>query len=649
MIHRPEKKNLDCVQYLMKHSAALSSSNASMFVSTVNRLLDPVYNLIASCKSSAIEMNSDLMPGSLNTTGRGISQGTASASRDLSHEDPIDVQCFDSNECNDDHNDVCKRKPGDGYDNPLTLVSPKKKAMTCQVQAIAITPSPVCMNKTSRTDIDTGFAGKNVSLLTPVLSKELQQSLTAAMKECTTTSFGEQSLVSFIEPELSSDSKDTHPQPEKVTGYLSVHRNPRHQIYMQQDLSHVGHCTIPQTYDDTFISYRYNSSDVRYTIISNSQNYVSKDRKLVVINSDQDLPSAINFAAPCCTTPISTCTDLLTKAFEFGLGECFTYDNKKRSNAKDKVSASPGTPKATDKRNNRHRKRKNQSQANYSACCKTQPRKLDIDKNALPVITMGWSTLDANQYKFNRTTIAGTIKPFLRHGNLPKNARLKVIDLVETVLKVLPGEWAFNIDKESDPIVRNERKRMMADFKEFLGGDRNIADFRIEGLTILIPASVGYHKDTLNCNSEGMKSVVSINANIPMNEKTIPSGRDSSLWKWLNANSYYESFPCSIILYSRKCCYTVARKMSQANLFASKDLLRKCVHWGLTERVGSVVDYNGRVWQNDEYPSLFTKNAIKNQHQRFKSLYWSTTAAYDKMVSYPCYDLKLSINELFCH
>ena len=120
---------------------------------------------------------------------------------------------------------------------------------------------------------------------------------------------------------------------------------------------------------------------------------------------------------------------------------------------------------------------------------------------------------------------------------------------------------------------------------------------------------------------------------IPMSSKTIPSGPQSKLWLWLNANGYTTIFPCSIILYSRKAVYSFCRKMSLSQAFSEKDLVRKCVKWALIDRIGSVVDYRSRVWNNSSFPNHFKKYSVKKRGSRFNGLLWTTPAAYDKLVS----------------
>ena len=108
----------------------------------------------------------------------------------------------------------------------------------------------------------------------------------------------------------------------------------------------------------------------------------------------------------------------------------------------------------------------------------------------------------------------------------------------------------FNPSESSSKDVEELRLGMMSDLKEFLGGNRDPKYFRVEGIAILIPTSIGFHKDSINCPMPGMQTVLSVNATIPINDRTFPSGRCSKVRQWLDLNGYKKSHPCSIILYT---------------------------------------------------------------------------------------------------
>ena len=706
-----KKQSLDCVKFLVANSKSLASHDISMFCSTVDCLLDPLYEVVdLRLKKSHNQSINDLMPGSGNTARGGTSLGTAFASRDNDCfgdggcpvvpnddvcNDPMrisDVEftdgggtslgtAFASRQTDLDRNDVCVAM-NNGFDNMFdddgisivptmtTTMNQDSSSTTSTSKASSITTQEVSLPQNTiaharKNDmkhisggVRIGVCGEKL-LRSQTVSRDIAKMIQSSISSATPLMIGEQSLVTFQQPELFQQNQMKVIDPTLIIGYLSVQRNVKGQIYLQQDLDRSGHGTIPTRDDKKFISIKLNDNEVPYVIIPNTANYISDDSKLVVINMEENLPHGLNVTAGTDTSrPIETCTDIITNMFELGMAECFVYDNKKRSNVNDtvgkvktsrrkrKTSSKPEGPRkspshAVDKDIPTPKQHcvlkpipnqiKVRTNSNYQGKSNTT---VTVDIQALPTITMGWTQLDTNQYSTNKTTVAGSIKPFLRKGNVPKKVCMKTIELVEFVLQVLPGDWAFNVNKEKDSIILSHRKQMMKEFKQYLGGDRDIRNFRVEGITILIPISIGYHKDTLNCFAEGMRSVVSVNCQVPFNVKSLPGGKGSKLWVWLKANGYTDTFPCSIILYSRVCVHRVCNKMKHAADFASKDMVRKVIDWGLTQRVGSVVDYKARVFDNDSFPSIFNIHAKRSKKKNhFKGLMLSTPAAYDKMVS----------------
>ena len=66
-------------------------------------------------------------------------------------------------------------------------------------------------------------------------------------------------------------------------------------------------------------------------------------------------------------------------------------------------------------------------------------REVEVDKNALPVISLGWSTQDCTQYASILASVAGNVKPFIRDANLPKKVKSIIVEIVEAALRFLPG------------------------------------------------------------------------------------------------------------------------------------------------------------------------------------------------------------------
>ena len=417
---------------------------------------------------------------------------------------------------------------------------------------------------------------------------------------------------------------------------------------MIQDLHSSGHCTLRTIDLAKFHEVKFEKEspcEVRYIHVPCTMNYASEDGQTLVINSDenplpfQDCTQSDEPMKP----PIETATELIVKMFESNLAESFSFENKKRSTSKIKVTTTTSSSKhnktTTRSQPRSKRRRKNwgrderKKHVVRSSFERTTQNEVLINADALPVVSLGWTTMDCNQYGNNACTMAGNIRPFLSDGNLPRKTRKILVDLIEFVLGFLPGEWSFNIKKCGTERVVELCSAMIAEFKEMMCGDSDIQNFRVEGITIVIPLSIGWHKDTLNCFIEGMTSVISMNAKIPLNEKTIPSGPGSRLWIWLNENGYTDFFPCSIILYSRKSVQSYCLKIAKTELFAERDLVRKCLKWAMLDRVKSVVDYRSRIWNNDAFPNLFRKYSKRKKGSRFNGQMWSSPAAYDKTVS----------------
>ena len=623
----------------------------------MDRLLDPVYSSLLNCtdderdKKAGLAQCLDPMPG--ESTGGGISLGKSSAS-------PSTASLFESSS----NVMVNVSKPiGNHRSNNSKLAScGKEKGIAQCGEDIGIGSGgvedgdDVCkgdhkFHSPMFPKAKIGYCGEGRS--DGFNATDLRSLISESTGVCASAGFGEQSLITFMEEDGQGSGTNKTPDPKDVVGLVSFERTISGQLYLTQDLYSSGHCTIRTSDLPRFMTAKYRTVPSQLTPflhVPSTTNYVSPDKKIVVINSDDDNLPCFGSSSKL-VRPLEKATSMITNMFLQQLSECFDFDNKKRSNSVKDTLRKDGQRKSTKRgkrvrsskpsspmKNVQSKKNKSTSlhiskqaiRSNYEA---TTQRAVMIDKSALPVITLGWSTMDCNQYGANMSTIAGTIKPFLRNGNIPRKATLILIELVEMVLQWLPGDWAFNLDKVGDEEVIRIRREMIADFKETLGGNRDTEFFRIEGITIVIPLSIGYHKDSLNCFMEGMRSVLSINCQVPLNNKTIPSGPSSKLWIWLNQNGYFESFPCSFILYSRKAVHSYCHKLVLSNQFADKDLVRKCIKWAMIDRVKSVVDYRSRVWNNAAFPNLFKRHAKKRNGSRFRGVFWATPAGYDKTVS----------------
>ena len=327
--------------------------------------------------------------------------------------------------------------------------------------------------------------------------------------------------------------------------------------------------------------------------------------------------------------------------FETGLEHYFKFDNKKRNlddtltncrkTTSNKLSGTMGLrKKKSAKKSSKKRKINHHSIKAVDDRGKSVTQK--VKSRSLPIISFGYTQSDCQVYGSNISTVAGTVKPSKMDGNLPKNLRKKIIELVEIVLEYIPDECTFEVTFLDSEKKKETRTMLMSELKEFLGGNSLVDHFRIEGGTILIPIGIGWHYDVMNCCIVGFDCVISVNVDVPINQKTFSSGGETVLAKWLSINGYQNSFPCSIILYSRKVVNSYCQKISLSFLLGENDLLRKATHWALCDRVGKPEDYLSQIWNNVNFPHLFKQNATIYKKDTFRGKCLKRTPAYNKMV-----------------
>ena len=699
---RDVRKHLDSVKFLSKHCRSVCENESEMYSFVIDRMLDPVYEVLGQQTSTDITHQWDLMPGNLSVPGGSSSAQKVSASPNdvvLVDNDtipPISVQKATAMPCVPDNNSVSLRLSESRRlidRTGLNALGTFNDSLASTVQATSSSRPPMfsnpsfpevscrylgCNLQRKCTQSSTGeyvlFVNSFVSNYTHILTEHfsffypIASDVQNVFNECISVSsnyrFEEQSLFCILEEDKSSPRCDDEGNPDALA-YISYERNFEGQIYLIQDLKSSDHFTVPShTVSKIHDAYRLsgNGHQMPYLHVPNTSNYVSPDNKFVVINNDDDLPSFSGTEKHPFRRPIETVNSLILSLFHAGISDYFHFDHKKRSSVKtnhddatigNKHKQSYEHDNPTKKRGKRRRgssrssskkskvnpvrseEKSNinrQKQVIHLNISGSTQRPVLVDPNALPVLHVGYSTQDCHQYGSNMATVCGNVKPFVKDSDLPIRAKKILVEVVETVLTWLPSDWAFNIDRSGNEALVSIRKEMISDLKYSLCKERGIDKFRIEGITVLIPLSIGKHKDTMNCSSSGMSSVVSINAKVPMNQRTIPDGEGSKLWRWLNGNGYFDSFPCSIILYSRKHIYHYSRKMARSLQFASQDLLRKSLHWAFIERVGTVTDYRSRIWNNDNFPSLFKRHSKKMKTSRFKGLLWTAPACYDKTV-----------------
>lgn len=492
--------------------------------------------------------------------------------------------------------------------------------------------------------------------------------------ECAYLKFEQQSLLCLVQDQRKqSQGAQANADPTLIITCIAIERNENGQIYVVQGLERSLHFSVPTSSIRNFVVPLYpplkestdnKNREIKGIYVPNTTNYISPE--VAVINAKNRSSSPTD-------CPVQKCNTIMTNMFVAGLANVFKYQEKKRSGT---LSSKNNTDTDVDDETSSdvhdfvsgvcsvsiqdvHKlvdTNKSHSSGSYQSCSSKSSRKKRRQRNkkrksnniqsptisarkesALPTITLGWTQNDAHRYKDNKSTIFGNIKPFLRDGGLDGEMKRNLLDIIEVALTSIPDEtmcFELNDSSNSKDFIE-ARMNMINEFYHLLGGKGkcNFKAFRVEGITIIIPLGIGPHRDILNCFLKGMSSVLQINGRIPMNEETIPGGRNSVMWKWLELNGYSTWFPCSIILYSRKCVSLYCQKEADMAVFAAKSTLHRSVCWAIMNRVGSQVDYLSYVWNNDQFIDIFMKVATKRKSSHFNGLFMVNTAAYDKTVS----------------
>ena len=388
-------------------------------------------------------------------------------------------------------------------------------------------------------------------------------------------------------------------EPCEISGFTFIQRSTSGQVYYTSGLERDLHFSCSNHDFKAFISLNANYGTPRpsYLYIPNCINYISEDNQLSVINKDsQDNGSLISY-----------CTKRIQMMFADGLASAFTNSEKKRSGTVGTQVAEEGVKLASSS------------------------KKLEAGK-FIPSVSLGFTNQVTQEYSNCRSSIAGNTYPHLRDGNLPMSARRHLLELVRKAQTSCPGK-CFDLSNQGSETYVRCRMEMIIQFQKLLGAKEEYSDFRVEGITILIPFSIGEHRDLMNCSVKGMNSVVGIHVKLSFDVLDDGDSSSKELKDFLRTCGYTSTFPCAIILYSRKVCHSHALRMSKILEYSKKDTLHNMMLWALTKRIGDVVDYNHNVFDNDCFIEMFKAKAFVRKESKFKGLALRAIAAYDKMVS----------------
>jgi hypothetical protein len=130
-----------------------------------------------------------------------------------------------------------------------------------------------------------------------------------------------------------------------------------------------------------------------------------------------------------------------------------------------------------------------------------------------------------------------------------------------------------------------------------LDKEEDFSYFLAEAISIIIPIIVFPHRDGSNDTVENQSGTVTINCSLRTSIIT-----NKHLKTYLQNLGYIDTFPCSVIFYSRACCGTYYRRIRALSKLEKKSTIGKSI-------VSSVKiaqnrdekDYIGRIFDNTEY------------------------------------------------
>jgi hypothetical protein len=123
-----------------------------------------------------------------------------------------------------------------------------------------------------------------------------------------------------------------------------------------------------------------------------------------------------------------------------------------------------------------------------------------------------------------------------------------VLYIFKKILPKLNQQHQFKLPNTKAGKSRSKLRHGLASLLHV--GETDYDNFRVEAISIIIPIIVHPHTDSLNdSTSKDHSGTITVNCSLPLNIVT-----NATLLKQLKSLGYTDTFPCSIILYARKCC-----------------------------------------------------------------------------------------------
>jgi hypothetical protein len=130
--------------------------------------------------------------------------------------------------------------------------------------------------------------------------------------------------------------------------------------------------------------------------------------------------------------------------------------------------------------------------------------------------------------------------------------------------------------------------------------------FPIEAISIIIPIIVGPHVDAMNDGVHSNQSgTLTVNCSLPINMI-----KNKILLKKLESIGYTDTFPCSIIFYTRKCCGTYYKFMCSLEKLGSGSNIEQVVVESIRKKKGmNTRDYIGNLF--DDHDRAYHNNLME--------------------------------------
>ena len=272
----------------------------------------------------------------------------------------------------------------------------------------------------------------------------------------------------------------------------------------------------------------------------------------------------------------------------------------------------------------------------------------------IPTLTLGYSNLDCHEYKFNRISILGNIKPFIKDGGLSSACKSAYLQFTEQLMKTPICKGTFNMSSLNE----NEKKyrlSLIQDFYVAMGGDpldNHKSWFVNDSNANLIVQQLAPHCDNQNSPLPGLDDVLvfithphvkalkkkkELTSKDGLGAGSSPKSRTSfSLQEYVKSKGYRTTFPYTRVHYMKGIMDSYVKRLDNLDQLKKKNMLSRIVVWCLTENMNTHFDYRGFIFDRPDFPDYFQHKAkdLSEKGSFYKDKCLEVTPAFDKMGYY---------------